>query len=95
MKTKNELVKQLQKLRDQFEDTRPILPTETRPFTYQKLKKGKRIRDEQNWEWVTIDSTVALRSLKDPKSEERCRELCEQIRAIKRELKPYEKRLEV
>ena len=95
MKTKDELVKQLQKLRNQFENTRPVLPTETRPFTYQKLKKGKRIRDEQNWEWVTIDSTVALRSLKDPKSEERCRELCQQIRAIKRELKPYEKRAEV
>ena len=94
MKTKDELVKQLQKLRNQFENTRPVLPTETRPFTYQKLKKGKRI-DEQNWEWVTIDSTVALRSLKDPKSEEICRKLCEQIRAIKKELKPYEKRLEV
>jgi len=96
MQTKAELTRQLQKLRDQFENTRPILPAETRPFTYQRVKKdkkGKPLRGEPNWEWVTIDSTVVLRSLKDPRSEELCREICQKIRVIKKELKPYEKRI--
>jgi len=85
MKTLKELQNNLQELRSQLETTRPLCPTETRPFTYQKTIKDK--QGARNWKWVTIDSTVTLRSLGDPKSEQRCRELSQQIRETKTQIK--------
>ena len=76
-----ELQDNLQELRSQLETTRPICPPETRPFTYQKATKNK--HGEPTWNWVTIDSTVTLRRIDDPKSEQRCQELSQQIRETK------------
>ena len=87
MSTVKVLENQLQKLRDEFETTRPLCLPETRPFTYQKIKKGNLRRDEESWEWVTIDSTVTLRSLNDPKSEMRCHDLSQEIIKIKAQIK--------
>lgn len=89
MSTITVLKNQLQTLRDEFETTRPLCPSETRPFTYQKLKKGKNFKrkDVENWEWVTIDSTVTLRSLNDPKSNQRCHDLSQEIIKIKAQIK--------
>jgi len=80
-----ELQENLQELRNQLETARPLCPTETRPFTYQKLIEGK--QGAQTWKWATIDSTVTLRRLGDPKSEKRCQELSQQIREIKTQIK--------
>jgi len=80
-----ELQNNLQELRNQLETTRPLCPTETRPFTYQKTIKAK--QGAQNWKWVTIDSTVTLRSLGDPKSEKLCQEISQQIRETKTQIK--------
>ena len=85
MKTLKELQNNLQELRSQLETTRPICPPETRPFTYQKATKNK--HGEPTWNWVTVDSTVTLRSLDDPKSEQRCQELSQQIRETKTQIK--------
>jgi hypothetical protein len=89
MSTIEILENQLQTLRDEFETTRPLCPSETRPFTYQKLKKGKNFKrkDVENWEWVTINSVVALRSLNDPKSNQRCHELSQEIINVKAQIK--------
>ena len=87
MSTITVLKNQLQKLRDDFETTRPLCLPETRPFTYQKIKKGNLRRDEESWEWVTIDSTVTLRSLNDPKSNQRCHDLSQEIIKIKAQIK--------
>ena len=81
MTTIKELQDNLQELRSQLETTRPICPPETRPFTYQKATKNK--HGEPTWNWVTVDSTVTLRRLDDPKSEQRCQELSQQIRETK------------
>jgi hypothetical protein len=85
MKTLKELQENLQKLRNQLETTRPLCPTETRPFTYQKRTKDE--RGVQTWKWVTIDSTVTLRRLGDPKSEQCCQEISQQIRETKTQIK--------
>ena len=87
MSTITVLKNQLQTLRDVFETTRPLCLPETRPFTYQKIKKGNLRRDEESWEWVTIDSTVTLRSLNDPKSNQRCHDLSQEIIKIKAQIK--------
>ena len=76
-----ELQDNLQELRSQLATTRPLCPTETRPFTYQKVTKDE--RGIQTWKWVTIDSTVNLRKFGIPESERRCRELSQQIRETK------------
>jgi len=84
MTTLKNLQDNLQELRSQLETTRPICPPETRPFTYQKIIKDK--RRTQTWQWVTIDSTVTLRRLNDPKSEQQCQELSQQIRDTKNKI---------
>ena len=71
----------LQKLRSQLENTRPILPTETRSFTYQKTLKDN--REGKSWKWVTEDSTVNLCKFGISKYERSCYELGQQIRETK------------
>ena len=81
MNTIKDLQNNLQKLRMQLATTRPICPTETRPFTYQKpIKNG---RGRETWEWVTIESTVTLRLFGVPECEHRCYDLGQQIRETK------------
>ena len=89
--SKEKLKNKLQELRDQFENTRPYAPEETRPFTYQKLIKGRKsIGNEKNWEWVTEDSTVTLRILGVPEYEHRIHDLSQQIINIKALIKDLE-----
>jgi hypothetical protein len=83
-KTIQDLNFNLRAFREEFQTTRPLLPEETRMFTYDKsyLSKGGNIR----YASVTEPVQVRLRRLGLPLYERRVELLCDQIRKTKEEI---------
>jgi len=81
-----DLQEKLQDLREHLLTTRPSLPPETRPFTYQKATVNSH-GDTTGWEYVTDHVTVHLRKFGVPECEERCIELGKEIREVKDQVK--------
>jgi hypothetical protein len=75
----------LRTLREEFQTTRPLLPEETRDFTYDKpvYVAGHTI---VRWERVTEKVKVKLRQFGIPSVEARVHELCEDMRDVKRQI---------
>jgi len=83
-KTITDLNFNLRAFREEFQSTRPLLPEETRMFTYDKsyFSEGGNIR----WAAVTEPVKVRLRKFGLPIYERRAEVLCDQIRKTKEEI---------
>ena len=75
----------LRALREQFQTARPLLPEETRDFTYEKpdYVDGRSI---VRWKTVTEKVKVKLRQFGIPTVEARVHELCEDMRDVKQQI---------
>ena len=84
----------LRSLRQEFQSARPLLPEETRDFTYEKANyavgrgtTGFRSGEVLGWTTVTVPVRVRLRKFGIPAVEARIRELSKQIRETKQKIR--------
>ena len=75
----------LRALREEFQSVRPLLPEETRDFTYDKPVYSKS-RSSVQWHTVTEPVKVRLRQFGIPTVEARVHELCDEMREIKQRI---------
>ena len=75
----------LRALREEFQSARPLLPEETRDFTYDKPTYSTG-RGPVQWNRVTEKLKVRLRELGIPTVEARIHELCDEMSEVKQQI---------